>query len=74
MLTKTVAMVWARGMLHKAVAHTVLLYGSDGWVLTGAMLKVLEGFHHRSAQWIAVMTYWRAEGGEWDYPPVADVV
>ena len=48
-LTKTGAMVRARGMLYKVVAQTVILYGSGSWVVTGAMLKLLEGFHIRAA-------------------------
>ena len=54
------AMVRARSMLYKAVAQTVLLYGSESWVMTGAMMKVLEGFHHQATQCIAGMTSWRA--------------
>jgi hypothetical protein len=34
-------------MLYKAIVQSVLLYGSETWVLTPAMLKVLEGFHLR---------------------------
>ena len=46
-LEKTGATVQARGMMYKAVANLVLLYGSGIWVVTGEMLKVLEGIHHR---------------------------
>ena len=34
------------GMMYKLVAQTVLIYVSKSWVVTGAMLKILEGFHH----------------------------
>ena len=40
----------ARGAMYKAVAHLVLLYVINRWVVTGDILKVLEGFHHRAAQ------------------------
>ena len=40
-------------MVYKVVVQMVLLYGSDSWVVTEAMLNVLEGFHHRVAQKIA---------------------
>ena len=56
----------ARGMLLKLVAHMVLLYGSNICVMTGAMLKVLEGFHHRAAWRIARMTAQSIEEGEWE--------
>ena len=32
------------GVICKEMAQSVLLYGSESWVVTGAMLKVLEGF------------------------------
>ena len=35
------------------------------FVVTGAMLKVLEGFHHRAALRIAVMAACRAEDGDY---------
>ena len=34
------------------------------------MLKVLEGFHHRSERRITAMTERRVANGEWEYPPV----
>ena len=45
-----------RGMMYKAVAQSVMLHGSEIWVVMGAMLKVLEGFYHKSARQITGMT------------------
>ena len=53
----------AHGMLYKAVAQTKLFCGSDSWVLTGEMLKVLEGLHHRAAGRIVGITDRRVEDG-----------
>ena len=39
--TKTGATVRVRGMLYKSVVQSVVLYGSESGVVTGAMLKVL---------------------------------
>ena len=64
--------MWARGMRYKAAEHTVLLYGSKSWVVTGVMLKHLEVFYHRSAWRIIGMMSRRVETIEWEYPPVAD--
>ena len=61
-------------VLYKEVTHTVLLYVIYSWVVTVAMLKVLEGFHHRVSRRISGMTVQREEGREWDYPPVADAM
>ena len=69
-LEKTRETVWARGMMYKVVAQLVLLYGSEIWVTTGDMLKVLEGFHHREARRIMGMAETRGAGGEWEYPLV----
>ena len=38
-------------MLYKAVVQLVLIYGSEGWVVMGAMLKVIEVFHN----WLAII-------------------
>ena len=64
-LEKRGATVRARGMMYKAVAKLVILYGSESWVVTGVMLKVLEGFHHRAARQFTEMTETRGAGGEW---------
>ena len=69
-LVKMGAMVRAQGMIYKAVDWLVLLYVSDSWVMTGAMLKVLEGFHHRAARRITGTKATRFSSGEWDYHPV----
>ena len=46
------------------------MYGRKSWVVTGEMLNVLEGLHHREARRITGMTANRRAGGEWDYPSV----
>ena len=63
-------MVRYRGVMYKAVAQSVLLYGSEIWVVTRDMLKVLMTFHHRAARRITGMTAKCGAGGEWDYPLV----
>ena len=52
-------------MMYKAVAQSVLLKVSESWVVTGEMLKVLEGFHHWAARRITGMTATREAGREW---------
>ena len=46
-LASTGAMVLVYAIIYKAAVKTLLLYGRENWVVTGALLKVLEGFHHR---------------------------
>ena len=45
-LRNTGATVRARTMVYKAVVQTVILYGKESWLVTEAMLKVLEEFYH----------------------------
>ena len=49
-LENTGATVRDRGMMYKAVEQSLILYVSERWVVTGEMLKVLEGFYHRAAR------------------------
>ena len=53
--------------------RSVLLYGSEILVVTGAMLKLLEGLHHLSAIRIAGMTVQRTMIRDWECPPVSDM-
>ena len=69
-LSNTVSMVQARGIMYKAVEQLVLLYISETWVVTGYMIKVLEVFHHRSARCIMGMIETRGAGRDWEYPLV----
>ena len=64
-MTKTGATVREQGVMYKAVAQSVLLYGSEIWVVMGEMIKVLEGFYHRAARRITGVMATRGEGGEW---------
>ena len=68
------ATVQARGGMYKAVAKSVLLYGSKSCVVTGYIIKVLTGFHHRAAQRIAEMTAKSGAGIEGEYPSVVDAM
>ena len=54
--------------MHKAVVKSVLLYGNDIWVVMGAMIKVLEGFHRWVARRIMGMAARNTTGKELDWP------
>ena len=43
----------------------MLSYGSESWVVSGEMLKVLEEFRHRLERWIAGMAEKCGSGREW---------
>ena len=63
-----------RGIMYKEVPETVLLYGSKSWVVTEAMLKIMDGFHHLVARRIARMTLKRVAYLVWEYSMVVAVV
>ena len=71
---RTGATVRSQGAMYKAVVQSVLLYGRKSWVVTGYMLKVLEGFHHRATRQITGMKSKRGVGGEWYYPSVVEAM
>ena len=73
-VSKTGAMVQARVMLYKVVVKLVLLYMSDSWVVTGAVIKVLEEFHHQVARRIMGIMAHRTTGGEREWPLVAEAL
>ena len=50
------SIVQYQGEMYKAVAQLVLLYGSEIWVVTRDMLKVLTTFHNIVVQCITGMT------------------
>ena len=45
-VTNTGSRVQVRGVIYKAVVNVVILYGSEIWLVAGAISKVLEEFHH----------------------------
>ena len=60
-------------MFYKATVQSILLFGSETWVISGRMMKALEGFHHRAARRITGKMPYR-EGGEWIYPSMTAVL
>ena len=74
LLLKTGETLQAGGMLYKSMLRLVLLYGSGSCVVMGAMLKVLEGFHHRLSRRILGMTAQCTMVGELQWPLVAEAL
>ena len=68
--TKIGATVQSHGMVYNSVAHSVLRYGSESWVVTVVIVKFLERFHHREFIRITSMMVQCVAGGEWGYPLV----
>ena len=66
-LVKAWATVRARVVFYKAIVQAVLIYGSEIWVVTDSMMKVLEGFHNFISLIIMGKTsqHVRSEGWWW---------
>ena len=58
-------MIKAREMVYKEVVQVVLLYGRKIWVVTDAMMTVLEGFNHRFVRRTMGMTVKKGYSREW---------
>ena len=68
-LTRENASPRVMGYFYKAVVQSVLLYGSETWVLSTRMLQLLESFHYRCARYISKMYIRKLPDSEqWDYP------
>ena len=59
-------------MMYKAVVQTVLIYRIDFWVVTEAMLKVMEVFHHCLNRRIAGMSSWKVGEEVWEWSLVTE--
>ena len=62
------------GMFYKAIVMSVLLFGSETWVISSSMLKTLEGFHHRVARQLTGRQPRRRNANTWVYPPIAEAL
>ena len=64
------AIPWVLGVFFKAVVQKVLLFGSEMWVMTPHMGRVLGSFHHRADRRITGRQPKQQGDRVWDYPPL----
>ena len=62
------------GQIYLAVVQLVQLYGSETWVMTPYIGRVLGVFHHRLAHRLTGRQPWRGRDGVWIYPPLEDAM
>ena len=55
-------------IFYKTIVQSVLLYGSESWVLNQTMLNSLRSFHHRCARFITGRHIRVDVNGYWTYP------
>ena len=65
---------WTLVQIYSAVVQSVLLYGSDIWVMTPRIRRLLGGFHHRVARRLTGRKYQISKNGVWVYPPLEDAM
>ena len=53
---------------YKAVVQSILLYGSESWVLTKIMWQKLTSFHHRCARFMTGRHIRKLPDDTWEYP------
>ena len=61
------------GMFYKATVLSVLLFGSETWVLSPTTLKGLEGFHVKAARRMTGLLP-KKIGGSWKFPKTKTVL
>ena len=62
------------GDIYLAVVQSVLMYGSETYVLTPRMKRVLGRFHHRVALRLKGKQLRKGRGGVWFCPPLEDAM
>jgi hypothetical protein len=74
-LTREGAGVRTAASFYKAIVQSVLLYGSETWVVTPAVLKVLNSFHHRVARKLSgKQPRFIHSEDRWFYPPLEEAL
>ena len=63
---------WTLGQIYLAVVQSVMMYGSETWVMTPHIGRVLRGFQDRVALRLTGRQPWRGRDGVWVYPPLED--
>ena len=58
------------GHIYLVVVQLVLLYGSETWVLTPCMQRLLGIFHHRVERRLMGSQQWKEQDRGWVYPPL----
>jgi hypothetical protein len=62
------------GYFYKAIVQAVLLYGSETWTITDAVMKKLRSFHARVARYICKRHIRPLPDGTWHLPPTSEVL
>jgi hypothetical protein len=73
-LSKRSANPKVMGTFYKTIVQSVLLYGSETWVVSKQMMKILRSFHRRCSRYIMGKHIWQDSNGEWHQPSSKEVL
>ena len=62
------------GRFYVAVVKSVLLFGSEMWVLTPRILRAIGSLHNWVARWISGRMPQRLRNRGWGYPPIEEAL
>ena len=62
------------GTFYKTIIQSVLLYGSETWVISNYMMKTLRSFHRRCARYITGKHIWKDEEDNWHHPDSNEIL
>jgi hypothetical protein len=68
LLSRTGANTRVMARIYRAVVQSILLYGSESWVLPEDQYDILERFHKRCLRHITNKHICKGTDGEWSYP------
>ena len=73
-LSKKGANAKIMGIFYKTIVQSILLYGSETWVISKQMLRMLRSFHRRCARFITGKHIWQDKEGNWHHPSSKEVL
>ena len=66
-LEKTGSLIKVHSVIYKAVFQEMILYGIKIWVVTYAIMKVIEAFYHSIARQVFRVKERKGDAGEWEW-------
>ena len=60
--------------IYLVVVQSVIIFGSETWVMTPRIVRLLGGFRHRVARRLTVRQPWQGRVGLWSYLPLEDTM
>ena len=65
---------YAMSIFYRVIVLSVLLFGSETWVVSDILKGEFRSFHHRCARYVVNRHIWQDGDGNWHCPPSAEVL